>query len=53
VAQIWVYRVAIWVLPVLAFFMTRRLCLELQQSDRLKVQRRRAEEEASAETASG
>jgi ubiquinol-cytochrome c reductase cytochrome b subunit len=50
VAQIWVYRVVVWVLPLVAFFVTRRLCLELQQSDRLKVQRRRAEEEASAET---
>jgi ubiquinol-cytochrome c reductase cytochrome b subunit len=29
VAQIWVYRVLIWVLPVVVFFVVRRTCREL------------------------
>ena len=45
-AQIWVYRVAVFVLPVVAFFVTRRVCLELQGLER--VRRRRREAEAGA-----
>jgi ubiquinol-cytochrome c reductase cytochrome b subunit len=28
-AQVWVYRVAVWVAPVVVFFVTRRVCREL------------------------
>ena len=42
-AQIWVYRVAVFVLPVVAFFVTRRVCLELQGLERLRRRRREAE----------
>jgi ubiquinol-cytochrome c reductase cytochrome b subunit len=45
-AQIWVYRVAVFVLPVVAFFVTHRVCLELQGLER--VRRRRREAEAGA-----
>ena len=42
-AQIWVYRVLVFVAPVVAFFVTRRLCLALQESERLGRIRRQAE----------
>ena len=42
-AQIWVYRVAVFVLPVVAFFVTRRVCLELQGLERVRRRRREAE----------
>jgi ubiquinol-cytochrome c reductase cytochrome b subunit len=44
--QIWIYRVAVWALPVVVLFVTRRVCLELQASDRVERQRKLAEEEA-------
>jgi ubiquinol-cytochrome c reductase cytochrome b subunit len=34
--QIWVYRVAIFVVPVVAFFVTRRVCRELVAGERAK-----------------
>jgi ubiquinol-cytochrome c reductase cytochrome b subunit len=40
-AQIWVYRVAVWVLPAVALLVVRRICLELQGMDELR--RRRLE----------
>ena len=49
-AQIWVYRVAVWVLPVVAFFVTKRVCGELQESERLARRRRLAESSSTAET---
>jgi ubiquinol-cytochrome c reductase cytochrome b subunit len=51
-AQIWVYRVAVWVVPVLAFLVVRRVCVELQESERLERRRRLAESSSAAETAS-
>jgi ubiquinol-cytochrome c reductase cytochrome b subunit len=48
-AQIWIYRVLVWVLPVVALFVTRRFCLALQESDRLRRVRRQAEAEARGE----
>ena len=45
-AQIWVYRVLVWLLPVVAFVVTRRWCLALQESERRGRIRREAEAEA-------
>jgi ubiquinol-cytochrome c reductase cytochrome b subunit len=45
VSQIWVFRVAVWVAPVLVFVLTRRVCLGLQDSDRIERDRRRVERE--------
>jgi ubiquinol-cytochrome c reductase cytochrome b subunit len=45
-SQIWVYRVLVWVLPLIVFFVTRRVCRELQRSDRIEHERERAEAEA-------
>lgn len=44
--QIWVYRVLFVVLPVLVLAVTRRICVELQERDRLEERREQAEEEA-------
>jgi ubiquinol-cytochrome c reductase cytochrome b subunit len=45
--QIWFYRGAVIVLPVLVYVVTKRICLELQASDRIEAGRKLAEEEAS------
>jgi quinol---cytochrome-c reductase cytochrome b subunit len=47
-AQIWVYRVLVVVLPLVVFVITRRICRELLESDRIHAQREAAEAEASA-----
>jgi ubiquinol-cytochrome c reductase cytochrome b subunit len=47
-AQIWFYRVAVWVLPVAVFFIARRYCRDLQHADAIELERERAEEEARA-----
>jgi quinol---cytochrome-c reductase cytochrome b subunit len=47
VGQIWAYRVAIWVLPVIVLFVTRRVCLSLQEIEQVDADRDRAEEEAA------
>lgn len=41
--QITVYRVLVFVGPVLAFFLTKRICLELQKSDQIEQRRKRLE----------
>jgi ubiquinol-cytochrome c reductase cytochrome b subunit len=41
--QITVYRVLVFVGPVVAFFLTKRVCLELQKSDLIEQRRKRAE----------
>jgi ubiquinol-cytochrome c reductase cytochrome b subunit len=46
ITQIWVYRVLVIVLPPVAFFVTRRICRELQQIDRVERVREEAEGEA-------
>jgi len=46
--QIWVYRVLVWVLPVVALFLTRRICVELVRGERVERERHRAETEAEA-----
>lgn len=44
--QIAFYRAFVWVAPVLAFVVTRRICRELQCSDTIRAERERAEHEA-------
>jgi ubiquinol-cytochrome c reductase cytochrome b subunit len=48
VDQIWLYRGAVVVLPLLVYFVTKRICLELQASDRIALRRRAAEAEGRA-----
>jgi ubiquinol-cytochrome c reductase cytochrome b subunit len=45
-SQIWFYRAFVWIAPVIAFFVTRRICRELQRSDAIQEERERAELEA-------
>jgi ubiquinol-cytochrome c reductase cytochrome b subunit len=45
-AQIWFYRIASLVLPFVAYFITRRVCLALQEAERLDADRELAEAEA-------
>jgi len=47
-AQIWVYRVLVWVLPVVVGVLAYRICIELQRGERVERERRRAEAEARA-----
>jgi len=46
-AQLWVYRGLIWVVPPIVFFVTRRVCRELQRSEAIERERIRAEGEAA------
>jgi ubiquinol-cytochrome c reductase cytochrome b subunit len=48
-AQIWVYRVLVWVLPVVALFVTHRICAELREGEKVERRRRAAESAARAE----
>jgi hypothetical protein len=41
-----VYRVAVWVLPLIVFLVTRRVCVELQELERLRLHRRESEKSA-------
>jgi ubiquinol-cytochrome c reductase cytochrome b subunit len=43
VDQIWVYRVLIWVVPVVTCFTTKRLCDELREHELIAAERERAE----------
>jgi ubiquinol-cytochrome c reductase cytochrome b subunit len=45
--QIWGYRVAVIVLPVVTFFVTRRVCRELLAGELVQAVQHRAEEEAT------
>jgi ubiquinol-cytochrome c reductase cytochrome b subunit len=47
-AQVWVYRVLVWVAPLAVFFATRRICRELQAEERVEHERERVETAASA-----
>jgi ubiquinol-cytochrome c reductase cytochrome b subunit len=47
-AQIWVYRVLVWVLPVVVGAIAYRVCIELQRGERVERERKRAEAEARA-----
>jgi hypothetical protein len=43
VDQIWVYRVLIWVVPLVTCFTTKRLCDELRERELIAAERERAE----------
>ena len=45
-SQIWVYRVAVWVVPALVYVFARRWCVDLQHAERVEHQCEAAEEEA-------
>jgi ubiquinol-cytochrome c reductase cytochrome b subunit len=47
--QIWIYRGLVWVLPIVVFFITRRVCRELQAIE--QVEKRRAVAEAEGASA--
>src|SRR4051794_24778785 len=47
-AQIWVYRIGVWILPIAIYLITRKVCLELQEKERIEHDREAAEAEASA-----
>jgi ubiquinol-cytochrome c reductase cytochrome b subunit len=49
--QIWIYRALVWVLPLIAFFVTRSVCRELQAIERVEHVRETAEAEAQAASA--
>jgi ubiquinol-cytochrome c reductase cytochrome b subunit len=51
VSQVWFYRVAVIVLPLLVFFVTLRVCRELRRGEEIEHERERAEEEAKEEVA--
>ncbi len=44
--QLTIFRIGIWVVPLALFFLVRRVCRELQSSDRIEEERERAEQEA-------
>jgi ubiquinol-cytochrome c reductase cytochrome b subunit len=45
--QIWVYRVLVWVLPIVAAAITKRVCEELAAGEQVERRRKAAEAEAS------
>jgi ubiquinol-cytochrome c reductase cytochrome b subunit len=47
IAQIWVYRALVVFAPFVVFFVTRRVCRELQAIERVDAQRHEAEEAAA------
>jgi ubiquinol-cytochrome c reductase cytochrome b subunit len=49
-AQIWVYRVLVWVLPVVALFVTKRICDELLRGEIVEIRRKAVEAEPVAES---
>jgi hypothetical protein len=44
--QLWAYRVIVWVLPVVVYIVTHRVCRELRQGEIVELARRHAEREA-------
>ena len=49
VAQIWFYRVAVWVVPVVLFFVVRAWCRALQHAERVEATQDAAEAEVAQE----
>jgi quinol---cytochrome-c reductase cytochrome b subunit len=45
-AQIWVYRVALWVVPLVVFVVTKRTCDALRAAERIEREQERAKQEA-------
>ena len=48
-SQVWFYRFATIVVPIVVYFLARRICLELQRSEQIEEGREEAEEEAKKE----
>jgi ubiquinol-cytochrome c reductase cytochrome b subunit len=48
-AQMWAYRVLVWVLPGVALLVTHRVCTELREGEQVEQRRRAAETAARAE----
>ncbi len=46
VTEVWFFRVAVWVAPVIAFFITRAACRGLQRIERVEATREEAEHES-------
>jgi ubiquinol-cytochrome c reductase cytochrome b subunit len=46
--QLYIFRIGIWVVPPVLFYLVRRLCRELLTADRIEATRELAEEEAEA-----
>jgi ubiquinol-cytochrome c reductase cytochrome b subunit len=46
IGQIWFYRVAVWVVPILVFLVTRKICRDLQRAELVEEVQEEAEEEA-------
>ncbi len=44
--QLYIFRIGIWVVPLVLFFLTRRICRDLQAADRIESIQEEAEEEA-------
>ena len=49
-AQVWFFRVAVWVIPLLLFFAVRRFCRGLQRADEVEEIQEAAEAEGRAQT---
>jgi quinol---cytochrome-c reductase cytochrome b subunit len=49
-ALLWIFRVIVWVLPVAVLLLTRRICLGLQEKERIEHERRLAERAGKLET---
>jgi ubiquinol-cytochrome c reductase cytochrome b subunit len=49
--QLWVYRVLVWVLPVVLGAIAYRMCVELREAERVERERKIAEEKATRATA--
>jgi ubiquinol-cytochrome c reductase cytochrome b subunit len=47
--QLTLFRIGIWVIPAILFLITRRICRELQEADRVEEIQEQAEEEAKRE----
>jgi ubiquinol-cytochrome c reductase cytochrome b subunit len=47
--QIWVYRVVVWVLPIVVLLATKRICDELREGEKVEAVRKAAEHRAAAE----
>ena len=44
--QLYIFRIGIWVVPLILFFITRKLCRQLRSAELLEVERQVAEKEA-------
>jgi ubiquinol-cytochrome c reductase cytochrome b subunit len=49
--QLYIFRIGIWVIPVILFVVVRRVCRELQAAERIEAMQEAAEEEAEHEHA--